>query len=73
MRVRTLFILLYPGQHLANLVFEEYNAPLAKGEIIRDSPLIPIIDTLVAYFLTCSEAFATNCTLLSERATQLLS
>ena len=72
MRVRTLFIFLYSGQHRDNIVFKEYNAPLTKGEIIRDSPLIPIIDSLSAYFLTWAEAFATTCSLLCERATKRL-
>ena len=36
-----------------------------KGEIIRDSPLIPIMTSFIAYFLTCTEAFATTCILLS--------
>ena len=60
--MRTLFIFLYSGRHPENQGIEGLTAPLTKGEIIRDSSLIPIKDSLVRYILTCTEAFATNST-----------
>lgn len=51
-----------PGPALKQCTLRVMGDPLEEGEIIRDSSLIPIIVSFTGYFLTCTEAFATNCT-----------